>query len=603
MESREPGLEELLAEAQDLLSAGTFDLEAFCRAHPGHAADLRAHLGLLPAADRALGVRSRSKEERERVRSAIRRLVALDASRGALREKAHYQNLFPGFWDLVGEEHEKARPAEPGPGAAPSAGTTPGTARLPGGPSVPGEPSPRRLATYRLVRELGRGGMGVVYLAEDERLRRRAAVKILSPVFASSEAIRQRFRREATVASRLDHPGICTVYEAGEDDGVPFIAMRFVEGETLEQWIHRSRASSGLSPEEPGSRITRLPPTEGEGAAAAAPAPGRADRGADARPAGAASPAEVHRVLHLVERAARALHAAHEAGLIHRDIKPGNIMVTPRGDPVLLDFGLARDEEGMGLSLTQTGALMGTPAYMSPEQIAAQRIRLDRRTDVYSLGVTLYEALTLRLPFRAATRDSLYQKILATDPENPRALNPNVTPDLRVVLDKTMEKDRERRYATAEEFAEELRRIREDEPILARPPGRVVRVRRWTRRHPGAAGTILVAVLLAAGLPPLASFIAAGAEQALRARMAGNSILREFEDEVERGEKSSFPELQMAASKLRNADLQRRLGSVDDARRSVHEALQVALSRQPEGVPLATAASRILAILEGETAK
>jgi hypothetical protein len=213
---------------------------------------------------------------------------------------------------------------------------------------------------------------------------------------------------------------------------------------------------------------------------------------------------EIDRLVHLVEKATRAVHAAHDQGLIHRDVKPGNIMVTREGEPVILDFGLARDEDGTGASITQTGALMGTPAYMSPEQIAAQRIRLDRRTDVYSMGVTLYEALTLRLPFAASSRDSLYQKILVSDPENARKLNPAIPVDLKVVLDKSMEKDRERRYPTAEGFAEDLRRVRMREPIQARPASLATRIHRWVQRNPGVAVPVLGAAAMAVVLPPLA---------------------------------------------------------------------------------------------------
>ncbi len=593
------GLEDLLAEAQDLQSAGAFDLEEFCRAHPGHARELRANLGALPLADRALRGGAATREEKERVRAAVRRMLEADAARGGLKGPADYKNLFPGFWDLVAEEHRRAAAAAPSAGPA-SAATVRGT-KDPAGPSpftgAPGD----RLGPYRLVGELGRGGMGVVYLAEDERLRRRAALKVLSPVFASSDVLRRRFEREAAVASRIDHPGICTVFEAGEHGGIPFIAMRYLEGETLEHWIHASRTAAGLLAEGGGSRVTRLPhgaagggdPDPAEAVEAPGGSGGRVTTG---------TREEVHRVLLLVEKASRALHVAHEAGLIHRDIKPGNIMITPSGEPVLLDFGLARDEEGAGLSLTQTGALMGTPAYMSPEQIAAHRIRLDRRTDVYSMGVTLYEALTLRLPFRAVSRDSLYQKILATDPENPRKLNPVIPADLGVVLDKVLEKDRERRYPTAEEFAEELRRVRTDEPIAARAPGAVTRLRRWGKRNPGKTGAVVVAAGLAVGGPILFSIVGSAAERAFRDRMEGASLLKDHEAEIEKARTSPFPELQTAAEKLRNADLLRAMGSLAEARRSAGEALRTALSRRPEGAGLARVAGEILEILDRESA-
>ncbi len=324
---------------------------------------------------------------------------------------------------------------------------------------------PQSIGPYRVEREIGRGGMGVVYLAEDTRLHRRVALKVLPPEVASSRDLRRRFEREASVASRLDHPGICTVYEAGEEQGTGFIAMRYVEGESLDRWVAR--------------RSERLRDTMGDV---------RTREG-------------VLRVVAVIEEAARALHAAHEAGLIHRDIKPANVMVTEAGEPVLLDFGLARETEEAGPALTLSGALMGTPLYMSPEQIAAERGRVDRRTDVYSLGVTLYECLTGRPPFEAPTREALYRRILETEAEDPRRLNRSLPDDLRVVVETAMEKDRERRYRTAEAFAEDLRRVREREPILARPAGPWLRLRRWSERNPAVAGSVAALFLsLSAGL-------------------------------------------------------------------------------------------------------
>ena len=237
--------------------------------------------------------------------------------------------------------------------------------------------------------------------------------------------------------------------------------MRYVEGETLAQWIeHRRLTKTSVSRED------------------------------------------VATLLRWTEEAARALHVAHEAGLIHRDVKPGNVMIDHEGRAVVLDFGLARPAEGTGdATLTQTGALLGTPAYMSPEQILAARYRLDRRTDVYSLGVTLYECLTLKLPFEAATHGQLYQEILSSAPESPRRLNPSVGDDLRVVVETAMDRDRERRYATAADFAEDLRRICECEPIRARPAGPLLRLRRWGQRNPVlATSTAGLFVTLAVGL-------------------------------------------------------------------------------------------------------
>jgi WD40 repeat protein len=199
----------------------------------------------------------------------------------------------------------------------------------------------------------------------------------------------------------------------------------------------------------------------------------------------------------MVEALAHALHVAHEAGFIHRDIKPSNIMVTEHGRPVILDFGLARDMESS--ELTRTGTLIGTPVYMSPEQIRVDAKRLDQRTDVYSLGVVLYECLALRRPFDAPTLEALYHQILETEPTPLRRLNPIVVRDLAVVVDTAMAKDPDRRYRTALEFADELRRVQERLPIRARPIGPILRLRRWAQRNRALAASLTLLFVLLAG--------------------------------------------------------------------------------------------------------
>ncbi len=428
------------------------------------------------------------------MRDAARALIRRDRDAGALGPRERYAALFPGFEDVVSAEYPC--PATEGgdrtptitSGAPPTdAPTRHGAPRdaAPhgGGPGAPGE----TLGPYVILRELGRGGMGVVYEARDTRLPRRVALKVLPTHFASSAHLRLRFQREAELASRLDHPNICTVYEAAEANGVPFMAMRYVEGRPLSELIASTRAAN---PE--GARTTGVVRLGGADPLEPATATGRS--------ASAEAREETDRVLVAVETVARALHVAHECGLVHRDVKPHNVMVTAGGVPVLLDFGLAREEHGEGADLTQTGSLMGTPAYMSPEQLTAHRIRLDRRTDVYSLGVTLYECLTLRLPFEAPTTEGLYQKILATEPDSPRRWNPALHPDLAVVVATAMEKDRDRRYQTALDLAEDLRRVRERKPIRARPAGPLLRLGRWAQRNPALATAVgsLLAVLASA---------------------------------------------------------------------------------------------------------
>ncbi|MFI5401511.1 MAG: protein kinase [Planctomycetota bacterium] len=357
----------------------------------------------------------------------------------------------------------------------------------------------RELGPYLLLKELGRGAQGVVYLAEDSRLGRKVALKVLAPHAAFGTELHallgaaglaetigavRRFRREVEAAAKLDHPGICPVYEAGTAGGSQFIAMRYVEGRTLAELIAQARGPAAAPSSSPRSSVVHLPEPD-PGSAEVEVATMRGVR------------ADVERVCLLVERVARALHAAHEMGLVHRDIKPGNIMVTASGEPVILDFGLARDAASG--DLTRTGTLLGTPAYMSPEQIGAKAA--DRRTDVWSLGVVLYECLALRRPFDLPTLQALCHEILTREPPRLRRLNPSVPIELGVVVETALSKERERRYGTALDLAEDLRRARERLPIRARPPGPLLRLRRWAERNPSLAVSVAaIFLLLVAGL-------------------------------------------------------------------------------------------------------
>ncbi|MFT7619524.1 MAG: serine/threonine protein kinase [Planctomycetota bacterium] len=335
-----------------------------------------------------------------------------------------------------------------------------------------------RIGPYRLIEELGRGGQGVVWLAEDTRLGRSVALKVLAGQGPGAASHLARFKREAALASKLEHPGICGVHDTGIESGVAYIAMRYVDGETLSD--RNSRLSLESTMNEPSSYIS-FDDDEPEEKESSSLSKTSSSSSID-RP-------ELDRIIATFEKIARALHAAHEVGIVHRDIKPGNIIVSKTGEPVLLDFGLARDNNDDS-GLTLTGDLFGTPAYMSPEQLMANRVRLDRRTDIYSLGVTLFECLTLKRPFDAPTRDGLYQSIMTAPTPNARRINPKIPKDLRVVLDTTLEKNRDRRYKTALEFAEELKRVRELVPILARPVGPIGRLTRWAARNPGLATSL-----------------------------------------------------------------------------------------------------------------
>ncbi len=352
-----------------------------------------------------------------------------DRAAGQVRELDVYQRRFPLIEAQIEEELELRKHS--GLGATPA--------------------SDNMVGPYRLMRELGRGGQGVVYLAEDTRIQREVALKLLpASALLFSEERRERLRREAEIVSRLDHPGICGIFDAEIGPDFAYIAMPVVEGRTLAVAMAEAR-------EDPAAHSSQVAPKTSE---------------------------ELCQVLAFFEDCARALHAAHERGIVHRDIKAANLMVTPQERGVWLDFGQARDVVVASKSLTLSGEVFGTPAYMSPEQVAGAGERVDARTDVWALGVTLFEALTLQRPFEAAGVNALMNAIREDQPRSARALNPTVTRDVEVVLNTALEKDLSRRYASASELADELARIRRFEPILARPAGPWLRFSRWVRRSP-----------------------------------------------------------------------------------------------------------------------
>lgn len=325
-----------------------------------------------------------------------------------------------------------------------------------------------RFGRYELLRELGRGGMGVVWEAYEVPLARRVALKFLPPELLGDATSRARFQREAELTARLAHPCIGSVLAVDLEGPAPFIAMALVEGASLAAHIVRAR--------EEGRRLA-LGSREGQ-------------------------PPDARALAGWFARVARALEHAHERGVIHRDIKPGNLMMAKDGQPVLVDFGLARELEPGGPSLTQSGETAGTPSYLAPELIAGHQARPDAQTDVYALGVALFEALTLRRPYEAPTREALYREILLSPQPRLLALRPDLPRDLATVVETAFERDRRHRYASAAALAGDLEAVRDDRPVAARPVGSLERAVRWARRQPRQAAVlgVLVSSLLVAAL-------------------------------------------------------------------------------------------------------
>ena len=291
----------------------------------------------------------------------------------------------------------------------------------PGG-FLPGStPLPAAFGDYELHEEIGRGGMGVVYRATQRSLGRTVALKMLLRRDLASPADLTRFRSEAEAAARLDHPGIVSIFEVGECDGHPFYSMQFVEGTTLSR-----RLAGG-----------RLPPRE------------------------AAT---------LVAKVADAVQAAHDRGVLHRDLKPSNILIDALGEPHVSDFGLAKRLEG-DASVTHTGAILGTPCYMSPEQAAGSRGDVGPTSDVWSLGAILYQMLTGRPPFQAATPMDTLLAVLEADPPVPRSLDRGVDRDLEMIALKSLQKPQDLRYDSAADLAADLRSFLAGEPVAARRGG------------------------------------------------------------------------------------------------------------------------------------
>ena len=337
------------------------------------------------------------------------------------------------------------------------------------------EPSGRRLGDFEILRELGRGGMGIVYEARQVSLDRKVALKVLAGSLGLTPTAVVRFRREAAAAAKLHHTNIVPVYTIGEHDGTHFYVMELIDGPSLNHVIaalrrearpadgHEGTAGSGSSSSSAEAELPDWGELTASLGAGSWPAPAPADATADdpVVPGEGSSTLGLESdrfdtIARIIAEVAEALDYAHQQGVIHRDIKPSNLLASKDGRLSVNDFGLARMLEQPGM--TMTGEFVGSPLYMSPEQITAGRVPVDHRTDIYSLGATLYETLTLTPPYRGERRDQILAQILHKDPLPPRRLNRKIPVDLETICLKAMEKDPDRRYQTAGQFAEDLRR-------------------------------------------------------------------------------------------------------------------------------------------------
>ena len=383
--------------------------------------------------------------------------------------------------------------------------------------------SPRAsLGDFRIVRELGRGGMGIVYEAEQLSIGRRVALKVLP--FASMLDRRQiaRFQNEAKAAATIEHPHIVPVYFVGHDRGVYYYAMRLIHGKNLSEWLDELRDSGSSGPETKQDANTESTIRGSDNATSTGTITDRTGR----RGSFYASVARVG------VQVAEALEHAHSHGIIHRDIKPANIMIDEVGEAWVTDFGLARIESDV--SMTMTGDLLGTLRYMAPEQTRTNPSAVDQRCDVYSLGATLYELLTLKPIFVGEDRRTLLRKIELHDPKAPSKLDAKIPRDLETIILKSLNKDPQDRYASAKGMADDLERFLTHKPIRARRTPFTQRVRMWTRRHPiivAAAGMVSVFALIAAAA---IGFLAANHEYSMRLQQedAAKKIKSAYEEKM-----------------------------------------------------------------------
>jgi serine/threonine protein kinase len=348
----------------------------------------------------------------------------------------------------------------------------------------------KRLGDFEGLREIGRGGMGIVYEAVQTSLGRRVALKVLGSGLGLTPKAVDRFRREAAAAARLHHTNIVPVYSTGEECGIHFYAMELIDGPSLDSVIRQMRGGEcNDTKTEPPANFDDTGPYVPE---SSTPSPTSPSSGIGS------SVDRFDRTARMISDVADALQHAHQQGVTHRDIKPSNLLLSSDGRLSVTDFGLARMLELPGM--TVTGEFVGTPAYMSPEQVAAGRIPVDHRTDIYSLGATLYELLTLRRPFSADGRDRLLAMVVHKEPRAPRSIESRIPRDLETICLKSLEKDPDRRYQTAKELADDLRRYINRFAIQAKRSGPVAKIKKWVKRNPSLSVTGLAVVLALCGV-------------------------------------------------------------------------------------------------------
>lgn len=352
------------------------------------------------------------------------------------------------------------------------------------------QPLPDRLGDYRILRQIGRGGMGVVYEAVQESLSRRVALKVLPRQLVKDSVSLARFLQEGQAAARLHHTNIVPIFGVGEQEGVHYYAMQFIEGRGLDVFLHdvtNSRQATKAQTPQAGSeheiQEARHGPDASDSPEDILVSP-RSDSATAGKP-------YVRRVVRFGLQASEALAHAHSQGVLHRDIKPSNLLLDEQGNLWITDFGLAKILDGG--DLTHTGDLVGTMRYLAPERFQG---RSDERSDIYSLGLTLYELLTLRPAFDATNQDSLVRQITQTEPPSPRRLDAAIPRDLETIILKAIAKEPGRRYASAAILADDLRRFMDDRPIQARRVSAIERTWRWCRRNPALASSTIAALIL-----------------------------------------------------------------------------------------------------------